>query len=129
MRADDRAQRLDHQRVGDRLQLAANSLGVRLRAGVADDNADAMAAVDSLCELDYAVQRAVESPYTLERRHDAVTQAEHRLDLQDRAEHRARETDAAAAAEEFERCNRKIGLHLGSHRLDLRDDGLRLRAL
>src|SRR4029077_3117935 len=86
VRADDRSQRLDHQRVGDGLELARDALCIRLCVGVADDDANALALVQLPGQLDDAVERSLESANALERRHQAVANAQDGLDLQDGTE-------------------------------------------
>src|SRR5260370_6002813 len=94
--SDDRAQRLDHQRLGDRLELPADSLGVRLSVAMADDHANTVAAVDLARQLDDPVQRPVEGANPLQRSDEAVADAQNRLDLQHRAEKRAGRPDPSS---------------------------------
>src|SRR6266851_4203655 len=98
MRSDDRPEWLDHQRVGDRLELSRHTLRVGLRIRMADDETHAFAGIDLARQLDDSVQRSVKCAHALERRHEPVADAEHRLDLQHRAQQRARATDATATS-------------------------------
>jgi hypothetical protein len=115
MGSDDRSQRLDHQRFGDRVELAADPLRIRLGVRVADDHADTMAAIDLVGELDDPVQRALERADALQRGDEPVTDAKDRLDLQHRAEERAGATDPSAAPQELKSGHREVGLDVGSH--------------
>src|SRR5258708_22114469 len=54
MRADDRPQRLDHQGVGNRSQLAGDTFCVRLCVSVAHDYTHALSAVQLARQLDDA---------------------------------------------------------------------------
>ena len=129
MRAYDWPERLDHQRLGDRLERLADFLRVLLRVGVAHHCTDAFAPVHGFCQLDDAVEGAFESSHALQRLDHTVADAQHGFDLQHRAQHRARATDASATAQKFERCDREVGLHVRPDCLDLVDDRLRVSAI
>src|SRR5260370_19539857 len=79
MRSDDRPEWLDHQRVGDRLELSRHTLRVGLRVRVADDETHALAGIDPSRQLDDAGQRSVKPPPALRVRTKARAGAKHRL--------------------------------------------------
>src|ERR1700694_1305207 len=129
MRPDDRPQRLDHQRVGDRLQVSRHPLCVGLRIRMADDETHALAGVDLSRQLDNAIERSVKSAHPLERRHEPIADAQHRLYLQHRTEEGAGATGAATPPPELERRPRKVGWHVRPHRQDATLDTRRIEFL
>jgi hypothetical protein len=108
--ADNGAERLDHQCVRYRFELASYTLRVGLSVSVADDEAYALAMVDLTRQLDHAIQCAVERAHALEWSHKSVSDAQYRLDLQHRSKQRTRAADAAAAPQEFKRGDGKVRL-------------------
>jgi hypothetical protein len=100
---DDRAERLDHQRFGDRVERSGDSLRVSFGISVADDHADALAAIDLTRQLDDPIQRAIESPYALQRGDEPVADAQDGLDLKNRTQKCVGPTDSTSAAQELQR--------------------------
>src|SRR5439155_10982927 len=76
---DHRAERLDHQSLGDRFELPRHALGIRLGVGVPDDHTQSLAAIQRARHFNDTVECAVESAHPLERGDEAVSDAEHRL--------------------------------------------------
>ena len=113
--AYNRSQGLDHQRLGDRIQLSADPLRVRFRVGVADDHANTVASIDVARELDDSVQRSVERAHAFERGDQPVADAQDRLHLQHRPDECACIPDPSPATQEFERGDREVSLNARSH--------------
>jgi hypothetical protein len=65
MRADDGPKGMDEQRLGDGFELASHSFGVGFRAGVPDDDADALPVIDGLAQLDNPVERPLKGSHAL----------------------------------------------------------------
>ena len=129
MSADHRAERLDHQSLGDRFELPRHALGIRLGVGVPDDHTQSLAAIQRARHFNDTVECAVESAHPLERGDEAVSDAEHRLHLQHRPEQRARAADAATTPQELESGDREIRLHVLAHVVHLGHDRFRPGAL
>src|SRR5712691_1301240 len=123
MRSDDGPEWLDHQRVGERLELSGHALRVGLRVRGADDETHALAGIDLARELDDAVQRSVKRAHALERRHEPVSYSDHRLVLHHRSQQCARATDTTASSQELEGRNREVRVDVRPHRQHATFDG------